>query len=129
MYDTAVIDSNSACLEHISGLLKDNRYINSVTCYCRWVDYLGELKHRNIHIAFIRVDSPGLHGLSLARVTRGMSPDVRIVFISGVNDYAVIAFEEKASGYLMWPATQKDIDEVIENIRAREHWKRGDLSE
>jgi two-component SAPR family response regulator len=126
MYNTAVIDTDSICLRHISGLLKENRDINSVTCFQLWSDYLGELKKGNIHIAFIRVDSPGVQGLSLARVTQGVSPATRIVFISSVKSYAVMAFEERASGYLVLPVTQQDLDEVVVNIKKSDQWRRGD---
>lgn len=129
MYNTTVIDTDSHCLKHMSRLLKENCYINSVTCVHQWEDYLGELKKTNLHIAFIRVDSPGLSGLSLVKVTQEISPGTRIVFVSSVKSYAVLAFEEKASGYLVLPITQKDLDEVVVNIRRRDQLRRGDLWE
>lgn len=123
MYNTAVIDTDGGCLKQVASLLKENRYIISVACFHQWADYLGELKKGNIHITFIRVDSPGLQGLSLAKVTQRISPATRIVFISSVKSYAVMAFEERASGYLVLPAKQKDLDKVVENIRRRHNWR------
>jgi len=129
LYNTVVIDTDNGCLNHISRLLKENGLINSVTCFHQWSEYLGELEKGNIHIVFIRVDSPGLQGLSLAMETKGISPVTRIVFISSVKSYAVIAFEEQASGYLVLPVTQQALDEVVANIRRRDLWRWGDLSE
>jgi len=128
MYNAAVIDNDNGCLEYMSRLLEQNGHITSVTCFQQWASYLEELKNRNIHIAFIRVDSPGLQGFSLAKVTQKVSPVTRIVFISSAESYAVIAFEERASGYLVLPVRQKRLDEVIENIRKRDLWRRGGLS-
>jgi len=126
MYNVAVIETNRGCLKYLSRILKENCYINSVTCFYRGEDYLSELKKGTMHIAFIRVDSPGLQGFSLAKATQMVSPATRIVFMSSVKSYAVMAFEERASGYLVLPVTQKDVDEVVLNIRRRDHWRWGD---
>ncbi|MFZ5642894.1 MAG: response regulator [Bacillota bacterium] len=127
MYNVAVIDNDSDCLKAMASLLEGNCYMLSVNCFSRSSDYLGELKKGNIHIAFIRVGSPGLHGLSLTKVTQKVSPATRVVLMSCAESYAVMAFEEKACGYLVLPAEQKDLDEVIANIRRRDSWKWGDL--
>ncbi|MCL5058023.1 MAG: hypothetical protein M1130_08515 [Actinobacteria bacterium] len=120
MYNTAVIDTDIGCLKSMASLLEGNCHIISVTCFSRSSDYLSELKKGNIHIAFIRVGSPELQGLSLAKVTQTVSPSTRFVFMSSAESYAVMAFEERACGYLLLPAEQKDLDGVIENIRKRD---------
>ncbi len=126
MYNAMVMVTDRNCLKCLSRLLKENRYINSVTSFYRSEDYLCELKKGKMHIAFIRVDSPGLEGLSLAKATLKISPATRVVFISGVKSYAIMAFEERASGYLVLPVTQKDVDVVVANIRRRDYWRLGD---
>lgn len=128
MYLAAVIDTDSDFLKYMSGLLENNCYIISVSCFNQWSDYLSELKKGNINLALIRVDSPGLQGLSLARVTQGASPATRIVFISSAASYAIMAFEERARGYLVLPVKQQDLDEVVDNIRRRDNRGWGDLS-
>ncbi|MHB8158869.1 MAG: response regulator [Desulfocucumaceae bacterium] len=126
MYNAAVIDTDSGCLELMARLLNGNCYIASVTCFSLMSDYLSELKKGNIQVVFIRVGSPGLQGLSLTKVTQTVSPATRVVFMSCAESYAVMAFEEKACGYLVLPAEQKGVDEVIENIKRRDSWKWGD---
>lgn len=128
MYHAAVIDTDSDFLKYMSGLLENNCYIISVSCFNQWSDYLSELKKGSIDLALIRVDSPGLQGLSLARVTQRLSPATRIVFISSAASYAVMAFEERARGYLVLPIKQQDLDEVVDNIRRRDNQRWGDLS-
>jgi two-component SAPR family response regulator len=59
-------------------------------------------------------------------MTQRVSPATRIVFISSVKSYAVMAFEERANSYLVLPVTQKDVDEAVLNIRRRDYWRRGD---
>ncbi len=125
MYNVAVIDRDLDCLKNMLQLVQKNVHITSVTCFQQPGSYLKEIKKGNSDIAFIRVDSPGLQGLSLAKVTQRVSPATRIVFISSVKSYAVMAFEERASGYLVLSVTQKDVDEVVANIRRRDYWGRG----
>lgn len=128
MYNAAVVDTDSSCLRIMARLLEENCYITSVNCFSRWQDYLSELAKKNIHIAFIRVGSMGLYGQPLAKKTLMISPATRIVFMSSAGSYAVMAFEEKACGYLVLPAEQRDLNGVIDNIRRRDEWKRGDSS-
>lgn len=129
MYNVALIDNDIKCLEYMSRLLEGNEHITSLTCFQQRDGYLEELQKGNIHIAFIRLGSPGLHGFSLAKATRKVSPVTRIVFLASADSHAVIAFEERASGYLVLPVKQKRLDEVVENIMKRDLWRRGGLPE
>lgn len=123
MLNAAVVDPDSGSLKIVACLLERNAQIASVTCFSSLPDYVSELEKGSIHIAFIRVGSPGFHGLSLARETSLVSPATRVVFMSDTERYAVMAFEERACGYLLLPAQQKDLDEVLDNVRRRKNWR------
>lgn len=123
MFNTAVIDPDSGALEAMVGLLKKNTNIASVVCFSKYADYMREIENGSIDIAFIRAGSYGFHGLSLAKETLLASPATRVVFVSDTEKYAVIAFEEGASGYLLLPVEQRDLNELMENIRRRDNWR------
>ncbi|WP_418791917.1 LytR/AlgR family response regulator transcription factor [Phosphitispora sp. TUW77] len=126
MYNAAVIDTDPYTLETMARLLENNSYISRVACFSRLPDFFSELEKGWIHIAFIRVGGPELQGLSLAMKIIKVSPATRVVFMAGIAGYAIMAFEEGARGYLLLPADQRRLDEVIENIRRRDHRERGD---
>jgi len=119
MFNTAVVDPDAGSLKAAAGLLAKNPHVDSVACFSGYTGFMSEIERGGVHIAFIRVGRPGFHGLSIARETLSVSPATRVVFMSDTESYAVMAFEEGASGYLLLPAVQKDLDEVMDNIRKR----------
>ncbi|MBU7006028.1 LytR/AlgR family response regulator transcription factor [Phosphitispora fastidiosa] len=125
MYNAAVIDTDPATLEAMAGLLGNNPHVDRISCFSRMPDFFSELEKGWVQIAFIRVGGPGLQGLSLAKEIIKISPATRVVFMAGIAGYALMAFDEGARGYLLLPADQKRLDEVIENIRKRDNRKRG----
>ena len=125
MYNAAVIDTDPLTLEVMTGLLGNSSHIGRISCFSLLPDFFGELEKGWVQIAFIRVGGPGLQGLSLAKEIMKISPGTRVVFMAGIAGYALMAFDEGARGYLLLPANQKRLDEVIENIRKRDNRKRG----
>ena len=64
-------------------------------------------------IVFSDIEMPGMTGLELALQIKKMSPDTRIVFVTGYSEYAVEAFRMHASGYIMKPITSERIREEL----------------
>lgn len=52
---------------------------------------------------------PGLSGLEFAVRLKTLSPETRIVFVTGYDSYAVQAFKMKVHGYLMKPLRASDV--------------------
>jgi two-component SAPR family response regulator len=59
----------------------------------------------------------GMGGLALAERIIASSPNCKIVFCTGYEEYAIPAFKLHASGYLMKPISDKDVQGEIDNIR------------
>ena len=57
----------------------------------------------NISIVFSDIEMPGLSGLEFAVALKTVSPDTRVVFVTGFSQYAVEAFRMRAHGYIMKP--------------------------
>ena len=67
-------------------------------------------------IVFSDIKMPGLDGLRLAVKIKELSPDTKIVFVTGYSDYALDAYQLHASGYIMKPVTPDRILEELEHI-------------
>lgn len=119
MFNAAVVDPDPGSLKATAGLLARNPHIASVACFDGYTGFMSEIEKGGVHVAFIRVGFSGFHGLSIAKEALVASPATRIVFMSDTGNYAVMAFDEGASGYLLLPAKQKNLDEVMDNIRKR----------
>ena len=66
-------------------------------------------------IAFLDIRMPGLTGLEVARAAR---PDLRIVFVTAYDQYAVAAFERAAVDYLLKPVPDERLAETVARLKA-----------
>ena len=68
------------------------------------------------HIVFSDIRMPKLDGLEFAVSIKNVSPNTKIVFVTGYSEYAVEAFSIKANGYLMKPVKPEDIRREIDYV-------------
>ncbi len=66
-------------------------------------------------IAFLDIRMPGLTGLEVARAAR---PDLRVVFVTAYDQYAVAAFERAAVDYLLKPVPDERLAETVARLKA-----------
>jgi len=66
-------------------------------------------------IAFLDIRMPGLSGLDVARNTK----NVRIVFVTAYDEYALQAFERAAVDYLLKPVADERLAETIARLKLR----------
>lgn len=64
-------------------------------------------------VVFSDIEMPGFSGLELAARLKTLSPDTRIVFVTGYPDYAVRAFKLKVHGFLLKPLSVEDVREEL----------------
>ncbi|MCI8650105.1 MAG: response regulator [Anaerotruncus sp.] len=74
-------------------------------------------KHPDTDIAFLDIEMPELNGIELAVRLRQVSPDIRIVFITGHDHYARQAFAVHANGFVSKPFDADEIKQEIANIQ------------
>jgi two-component SAPR family response regulator len=68
-------------------------------------------------VAFLDINMRGMGGLALAESILAARPDCKIVFCTGYEEYAIPAFKLHASGYLMKPISEEDVQGEIDNIK------------
>lgn len=67
-------------------------------------------------IVFSDIQMPGIDGLAFAVKLKTLSPDTKLVFVTGFSEFALEAFRVHASGYVMKPVDAARIREEIEHI-------------
>ena len=78
---------------------------------------LAYVKENPVDVAFLDINMRGMGGLALAEKILAFSPDCKIVFCTGYEEYAIPAFKLHASGYLMKPISAEDVQGEIDNIK------------
>lgn len=70
--------------------------------------------HNPVDAAFLDMEMPGLHGLELARQLKETNDNIRIVFVTAYNQYALDAFNVGAVGYVIKPYMRSDIRKELD---------------
>lgn len=77
---------------------------------------LAWAEHHTVDAAFLDIEMPKISGLELAKRLKALNRKTAIVFVTAYDQYALHAFEVRASGYLLKPYSRADIMQEIENI-------------
>lgn len=69
-------------------------------------------------VVFLDVEMPACNGIDAARRLVEVAPDVRVVFVTAYDEYAVRAFEVNAVDYLLKPFDQARLHQTVDRLRA-----------
>lgn len=74
------------------------------------------LAHAQEHVAdaaFLDIEMPGMSGLTLAKKLKDAQPDLHIVFVTSYEQYALDAFAVHATGYLLKPVQESELEREL----------------
>ena len=111
------VDDEPLMLGALTKAIKASPDISDVANFTSCEDALDFIKSNPADIAFLDINMRGMGGLSLAEKIIGFRPDCKIVFCTGYEEYAVSAFKLHASGYLLKPISDADVQAEINNIK------------
>ena len=111
------VDDEILMLGALTFAIKASADISDVYQFSDCDEALGFVKENSVDIAFLDINMRGMGGLALAEKIIALSPDCKIVFCTGYEEYAIPAFKLHASGYLMKPVSVKDVQAEIDNIK------------
>lgn len=107
MLKIAVCDDEKIILEQIKRYVEAFEVPSSVDVY-----HSGEgllMSGRHYDIIFLDIDMQGINGIETARRIRRSDKKVKIIYVTGYNDFASSAFSVHAFGYLLKPVKQEQI--------------------
>lgn len=89
------------------------------TVYLTYTDpvkaYEENIKN-TIDIAFLDIEMSPLTGIQLAKKLKSSNPQIRIVFVTAYDNYALDAYHVHASGYITKPVSKNKIEEEMREI-------------
>jgi two-component SAPR family response regulator len=120
-----LVDDERLAIARLAQMLEKCCDIELAGQFTKCSDLLGQFTALNVDVAFLDIQMPGMNGLELAEVLRQMQPDLRIVFVTAYDHYALDEFRLKDVYYLMKPLNEHALDAAIERILACEEEYRG----
>lgn len=73
-------------------------------------------KKEDIEFVFLDIEMYGMSGIELAKEFKDICPNVKILFVTGYDHYALEAFKLHARGYILKPVTREVLEEEMQNI-------------
>lgn len=115
------VDDEALMLGALVAAIEASPDITEVNKFSDCEKALEFVKEQTVDIAFLDINMRGMGGLALAEKIIAASPDCKIVFCTGYEEYAIPAFKLHASGYLMKPISAEDVQGEIDNIIGIRH--------
>ncbi len=106
-------------LNTLEALVKEIKKVPQITSVVSFNDGYKALEYvgiNDVDIAFLDIQMQ-LHGIALAKKIGEISPKTNIVFVTAFTDYAIDAFDVKASDYLLKPVRKDDIFNALQKLR------------
>ena len=111
------VDDEALMLGALVSAIEASPDISQVNKFSDCEDALEFVKGHSVDIAFLDINMRGMGGLALAEKIVAARPSCKIVFCTGYEEYAIPAFKLHASGYLMKPISEEDVQAEIDNIK------------
>lgn len=71
-------------------------------------------KSNPVDVAFLDIEMPVMNGIEVAKRLKGIDENIRIIFVTAYEQYALQAFGVDAIGYLLKPYSREDIEKELD---------------
>ncbi|MBQ8698948.1 MAG: response regulator [Schwartzia sp.] len=112
-----IVDDEPTALDHLEAVLASVAPDAKVTRADRAEAALRVCREKKIDVAFLDIVMPGMDGLSLAKALKEIRERTNIVFVTNHHQYAIEALRLFVSGYILKPAPEDEVREVLEHLR------------
>lgn len=111
------IDDEENSLEYIVRKIKEAEPDAEVYSFSDPFEAIKSSEQIPFDVAFLDIQMPGIDGMKLAGQFKKINVKANLIFVTGYSEYSMDAFSLDASGYLLKPATVKQIKHALENLR------------
>ncbi len=116
------VDDESALLENFRLTVEGISRITSLNLFRKSEEALKWAEENPVDVAFLDIEMPVMNGIELAKRLKEIDRNIRIVFVTAFEQYALQAFGVEAIGYLLKPYFRKEVEDELEKasyVRSR----------
>lgn len=108
------VDDEKALLENFKLTVEGLSRIESLELFKKSEDALKWAEENPVDVAFLDVEMPVMNGIELARRLKEKDENIRIVFVTAYQQYALDAFGVEAIGYLLKPYDREEVEHELD---------------
>lgn len=113
---TIIVDDEPLAVQYLTKVLDDIGLTNLISSYTSSLIAKEEIIKLEPDLIFLDIEMPKLDGLTLASYLKMKLPDVKIVFVTSHEQYAIKAIELDNIDYILKPFEPNQIRDVINKI-------------
>ncbi len=116
MIRAIIVDDERPALDRFTRILGEDKRISIAGAFTSPSDALTYVRRNKIDAAFLDIEMPGMSGLELATHFLEYDPQIKIIFVTAYDSYAVDAFRLHAFGYLVKPVERSELKEQLDYL-------------
>jgi len=114
--ETIIVDDEILAIQRMERLLGEYENVKIVKTFNMSRSALDYASTHDVELAFLDINMPEIDGMTLANHLKEMQPNIKIVFITGYENFAVEAFEMNALDYLVKPVRKERLMKTISRL-------------
>ncbi|WP_166424051.1 LytTR family DNA-binding domain-containing protein [Paraglaciecola sp. 20A4] len=116
VFSAVIVDDEPLAREGLALRLAEFKAINVLGCCKNASQAYDAISVNQPDVIFLDIEMPGKTGLELAQQLREEGNSATIVFVTAFQEFAVNAFDFKATDYLLKPFSDERLKECIEKL-------------
>lgn len=116
MLSVVLIDDERLALNELEYILNKYEELNIVSKFIDPIDAMEYIKDYKPDLVFLDIEMPELQGIQVAEKIIEYHEDIKIVFVTAFDEYALKAFEVQAVDYLLKPFSEERVHKCVEKI-------------
>lgn len=108
------VDDEQPALDNFRLTVKDFAEIESLHLFQTGEEVLQWAREHKIDTAFLDMEMQTMHGLELAERLKETDKNIRVIFMTAYEQYALQAFGVDAIGYILKPYTRGEVKRELE---------------
>ena len=113
---TILVDDEYYALEELEYFLSSYNHINIIGKYINPLEAIEEIKRKAPEAIFLDIKMTELGGFNVAEEVLSFNENIKIVFASAYDEYAIKAFEINALDYVLKPFSKERLDITVHRL-------------
>ncbi|MDY5665520.1 MAG: response regulator, partial [Blautia sp.] len=108
------VDDEMPALDNFRMTVKNFSMVKNLQVFLGGEEAISWDCRNPVDVAFLDMEMQGMNGLEVAKELRKVNRDIRIVFVTAYEQYALQAFGVDAIGYILKPYSRKEVRKELE---------------
>lgn len=91
--------------------------VDSITAFTTSAGALEYAEANPVDVAFLDIEMPEINGIDLGKRLNAINPDIRLVYVTAYDNYALEAFGADAIAYLLKPYTAEQLQKAVDKAQ------------